>query len=348
MKNYWLIIGTIIWFFTLLGAGKSLPKKYKNRLSEYGFFTGEIAQLQPATNVLPYQLNTPLFTDYAHKQRFVYIPEGKQAVYNDSSVLAFPIGTVLIKNFFYYHDERKPEKGRRILETRLLIREESGWIALPYVWNDEQTDAFLEPAGEVKSVTWRDLNGVRQTISHYQIPNINQCKGCHIAGKTITPIGPSARQLNGVYPYQKGTENQLIQLARLQKLSGLPDLAKVPRLANWQDASASIDARARAWLDINCGHCHNPKGPASTSGLMLDIHTQHPSALGIMKTPVAAGKGSGGLLYDIVPQHPDKSILVYRLQSTDPGIMMPEIGRTVVDKEGLALIREWIKQMPTP
>ncbi|WP_448520539.1 SO2930 family diheme c-type cytochrome [Rhodoflexus sp.] len=346
MSKFWFYAACAVFMAALLGAGHSVLKKYKSSLSEYGFFKGALADLQPAANVLPYDLNTPLFTDYAHKQRFVYIPEGKQAIYNDSAVLAFPIGSVLIKNFYYNNDERKPEKGRRILETRLLIHEESGWVALPYVWNDEQTDAFLEPAGETKSVTWRDSKGAKQTISHYQIPNMNQCKGCHIVGKTLMPIGPSARQLNGLYAYADGAENQLVKLSKLNKLLNLPELDKVPKLANWQDASASLDARARAWLDINCGHCHNPKGPASTSGLLLDIHTNDPKALGIMKTPVAAGKGSGGLLYDIVPRQPEKSILVYRLHSTDPGEMMPELGRSVVHREGLELIREWIRQMP--
>jgi uncharacterized repeat protein (TIGR03806 family) len=346
MKKYLFYLACIAFVAALLSAGQRSSKKYKNSLSEYGFFTGALAQLQPAANVLPYDLITPLFTDYAHKQRFVYIPEGQQAVYNDSAVLSFPVGTVLIKNFFYYEDERKPEKGRQILETRLLIHEEDGWTALPYVWNKDQTDAFLEPAGETKSVTWRDSKGIKQTISNYQIPNMNQCKGCHIMGKSLMPIGPSARQLNRSYPYVEGAENQLLKLSKLNKLSRLPDLAKVPRLANWQDASASLDARARAWLDINCGHCHNPKGPASTSGLLLDIYNTDPKALGIMKTPVAAGKGSGGLLYDIVPRQPEKSILVYRLQSTDPGEMMPELGRSVVHREGLELIREWIRQMP--
>jgi len=346
MKKYLFYLAAAILTVTLLSARQGNTQKYKYRLSEYGFFIGELARLQPASNVLPYDLNTPLFTDYAHKQRFVYIPEGKQAFYNDSTVLSFPVGTVLIKNFFYYQDERKPEKGRQILETRLLIHEENGWVALPYVWNDEQTDAFLEPAGETKSVTWRDSKGIKQTISNYLIPNMNQCKGCHITGKSLTPIGPSARQLNGLYPYAEGIENQLVKLSKLNKLINLPDLAKVPRLANWQDASAPLDARARAWLDINCGHCHNPKGLASTSGLFLDIHTTNPKALGIMKPPVTAGKGSGGLLYDIVPRQPEKSILIYRLQSTDPGEMMPELGRTVVHREGLELIREWIRQMP--
>jgi hypothetical protein len=106
-----------------------------------------------------------------------------------------------------------------------------------------------------------------------------------------------------------------------------------------------LDARARIWLDINCAHCHRPEGPASTSGLNLSIHENNPSAWGVQKSPVAAGRGSGGHQFDIVPGHPENSILVYRMESTDPGEMMPEVGRKVVSQEGLALVKEWIKQM---
>ena len=109
--------------------------------------------------------------------------------------------------------------------------------------------------------------------------------------------------------------------------------------------SSTLDLRARSWLDINCGHCHSSQGPANTSGLFLDIHQTDPYKFGILKPPVAAGRGSGDRAYDIVPGKPDQSILVYRMEENDPGIRMPEIGRTIAHKEGLQLIKDWIKEM---
>ena len=270
-------------------------KNYKQTLSEYGFFEGKLADLQPAKGVIPYTLNTPLFSDYASKARFVKIPNGKSAVYNDKEVLNFPVGTILIKNFFYPKDARKPQKGRQMMETRLLIYENDGWVALPYIWNEAQTEANLDVAGDSKKVSWRDAKGKKRKIE-YLIPNMNQCKGCHERGKKMVPIGPSARQLNGDFEYQSGKANQLLHWQKQGVLKHLPDLATIPRLPIWNDpATGSLEARARAWLDINCGHCHRPDGPANTSGLFLYIHEQNKTALGIQKAPIAAGRAAGNL-----------------------------------------------------
>jgi hypothetical protein len=107
-----------------------------------------------------------------------------------------------------------------------------------------------------------------------------------------------------------------------------------------------VAARARAYLEINCAHCHNPAGAAANSGLFLDRRQSDPVALGIGKRPVAAGRGSGGRDFAIAPGDPDASILVYRMESTDPGIAMPELGRATVHVEGVKLLREWIATMP--
>lgn len=318
---------------------------YKTTLSEYGFFTGKLAELQPAEGVLPYELNSPLFSDYAYKARFLHLPAGTQATYDAEHVLSFPVGTAIIKNFYYPADFRKPEGKRRILETRLLLHEENGWVALPYIWNDEQTEAYLEVAGGKKQIEWKDQRGKKKELE-YSIPNFNQCKGCHLRNKEVVPIGPSARQLNRDFIYADGKQNQLVKLHQLGWLPELPDLQNVPKMANWQDAaSGSLDERARAYLDVNCGHCHNPNGPANTSGLFLSVHEQDPTKWGVNKAPIAAGRGSGDRLFNIVPGKPDASILVYRMESTDPGVMMPEVSRKLLHEEGLALIKEWIKNM---
>jgi len=109
--------------------------------------------------------------------------------------------------------------------------------------------------------------------------------------------------------------------------------------------SGTTRERARAYLDVNCGHCHRPEGPAKNSGLNLRYNNEDLFSLGVDKGPVAAGKGSGGLMFDIVPGQPDASILVFRMNSTDPAIMMPELGRKTIHKEGIELIRKWIEEM---
>jgi len=316
------------------------------QLSAYGLFAGDMADQIPAEGVIPYKLNTPLFSDYAEKLRFVKLPEGTSVAYNAERVLDFPIGTTIIKTFYYPHDARDPSKGRRLMETRLLIHEEKGWKALPYHWDEEQQDAYLEVAGDTKTVQWRDENGKKQKVD-YVMPNVNQCKSCHSWDGAMTPIGPSARQLNGDLAYASGSQNQLQFWEEYGVIEELPeDLMEVPHLPDWEDPSdGTTAARARAWLDINCAHCHNPHGPASTSGFFLDIHQDDPTVLGVYKTPVAAGRGSGGLKYDIHPGRPGASILVYRIESTDPGVRMPEVGRSLVHKEGLATIKQWIAEM---
>jgi len=319
---------------------------YPERLSEYGFFEGKPSDQKPAQGVLPYSLHTPLFTDYAWKQRFIKWPEGSPATYHPSRVLEFPIGTTIIKTFYYPYDERKPEKGRRLIETRLLIREEEGWKALPYHWNEDQSEAYLEVAGGITEVKWKDKEGKKRKVD-YVMPNLNQCKSCHSWEGEMTPIGPSARQLNSVHDYGRGGKNQLAHWKSMGLLEGLPeDRGSIPTVPRWSDpGSGTTEERARAWLDINCAHCHNPRGPASTSGFFLDIGQDDPSVYGVYKTPVAAGRGSGDLQYDIYPGKPDQSILVYRMASDDPGIMMPEVGRKLVHEEGLEVVRQWIADM---
>lgn len=344
----WPLLLTVVWLTLVSWRTVAIPEK----LSDYGFFRGKLAEQQPVAGVVPYTLNTPLFSDYAEKLRFVKLPAGQSVAYNDTAVLNFPVGTTLIKTFYYPHDFRDPAKGRRLLETRLLIHQPEGWKALDYVWNDDQTDALLEVAGDTKTVRYVDTGG--QLRQHaYTIPNLNQCKGCHNRNEVMVPIGPSVRQLNGelwygipAYGGANKPENQLTHWQRTGMLAGLPALADCPKTPVWnKPETGSLNDRARAWLDINCAHCHNPSGPALTSGVNLSVSETDPTALGILKTPVAAGRGSGGHPFDIVPGKPDESILIYRLHSTDPGEMMPEIGRKTVHAESLDLLRAWIKAM---
>lgn len=322
-------------------------------LSALGLFLDPASQT-PAEGVLPYDLATPLFTDYALKFRFVFVPPGTAARYDADQAFAFPVGTALVKTFAYPADFRQPEADLRLIETRILAHTARGWRAYPYVWRADGSDADLMPLGTHMDIAWRDAHG-REVATRYLVPNMNQCKSCHVKGlgraRAMTPIGPKARHLNHDFAHADGVENQLVRWTRAGILEGAPaDPATAPAAARWDDGPpprtpALLDARARAYLDINCAHCHAPDGPAHTSGLYLGPEVTDPATLGVYKRPVAAGRGSGGLDFSIVPGDPEASILLYRMKSVDPGVMMPELGRTLVHEEGVALIRDWIASL---
>ncbi|GAA0880543.1 hypothetical protein GCM10009119_35130 [Algoriphagus jejuensis] len=313
------------------------------RLSTYGFFEGELKALNPRGSVVLYKPASSLFTDYALKSRFIFIPTGQKAHLNGTKI-DFPIGSILIKNFYYPTDFRKPEGERRIIETRLLIHEEKGWQAYPYLWDAAQTEAVLKVVGAETEVKFIDYSGKDQVIN-YIVPNKNQCKTCHNQSETLAPIGVKTQHLNSELNYGSVIENQLEHWTNLSILDGFEGAERHPSMIDYEDQSQSITDRAMAYLDINCAHCHSAEGPASTSGLFLTYDQTDPLKMGINKTPVAAGKGAGSHTFDIAPGKPDESIVTYRMNSTEVGVAMPELGRTTVHKEGVELIRQWIQGM---
>jgi uncharacterized repeat protein (TIGR03806 family) len=316
-------------------------------LSSYRFFTGDGSTQEPNEGVLPYDLNTPLFSDYAAKHRFVWLPPGTSAAYNPRDSFTFPVGTVIIKTFAYPFDFRDPALGERLIETRLLVRRAAGWDPITYTWNDEQTVARRRIIGAAVPVTWIDPDGSERSVT-FRVPNTNQCKECHEEhNEVVGPLGPKARNLNKDYAYADGTENQLARWAAVGYLSGLPEAEEIPRIPAFDDPGAgTVEERARAYMDVNCGHCHNPTGLARTSGLYLNIEESNPARLGVCKPPVAAGHGSGDRKYDIVPGQPERSILTYRMESIEAGVAMPELGRQTVHSEALDVINAWITELP--
>lgn len=309
---------------------------YPKFLSEWQLFEEPLRDLRPISErVFSYEINAALFSDYAFKARFINLPIGKKIAYQDSEVLNFPKGTILIKNFYYPNDFRKAEDRRRILETRLLIHETNEWKAIVYQWDETQTDAKRVILGKKVPVEWTDGNGQLQRIN-YVIPSQPQCKSCHDFDGKLMPIGPSARQLSRDDQIAKWIEKGWLEA---------PDNLNHSILASYENNKAPLDARARAWLEVNCAHCHRREGPAKNSGLYLLASQSNPYRLGVNKPPIAAGKGSGGLKYSILPGKPDESILVHRIESLEPGEMMPELGRQMIHNEGVQLIREWIAKM---
>ena len=332
------------WLLGSCDKGIKLDNLPLENLSDYGVYVGDLANLEYASDVIPYDLNTPLFSDYSFKDRLIKLPEGEVIEYTDQDVFDFPVGTMIFKTFSYPFDFRNPEAGRRIIETRVLALTEEGWQFYPYEWNEAQTDASYKPVISPKVVEWTHYDGsARSTI--YIVPNEIECGNCHAVGNTETPIGPRAGNLNGSFDYLDGSANQLQRWTERGWLTGTPDLSMVTQFAEWEDESADLDNRARSYLDVNCAHCHRPDGDANNSGLFLNYENTDLTALGICKPPIATGGGSGGLFYDIVPGNADSSIMVYRMNSVELDEAMPEIGRSIIHTEGLELISEWINDM---
>ena len=342
---------------------------YPASLSDWGMVTAARGRLMLGEGVVPYDLATPLFSDYAGKLRAIYLPKDASATYDAEKTFDFPVGTIISKTFYYPVPEGADRMGGRVLpavgndtqsgadgldlarvrliETRILARRASGWVALPYVWNDSQTAAVLMRTGTLVPLTLQQAGGGSEDVA-YAVPNVNQCASCHTpdhASRQIAPIGPKARHLNKSFPYVTGTENQLAHWQRIGLLTGAPPPAAAPRNADYRDSSMPLADRARAYLDINCGHCHNAAGLARTTGLYLNASVTEPARLGYCKPPVAAGPGTGDHIFDIVPGKPDDSILAFRVAATRPGIRMPEVGRSIAHQEGVALIRQWIASL---
>ena len=302
-------------------AGAGMPRA----LSEFGFFA-DAAQQQPSARVISYHLATPLWSDGAEKLRFIYLPEGTRLEADGEGLLKFPVGAAIIKTFAFGEGAE-----RRLIETRVLLHRADGWIALPYRWNEEQTDATLAVAGGRLDL----VTPAGEAIS-YAIPNKNQCKTCHSKDGQVIPIGPKARNLGQLW---------LTSMFAADMLEAVPEVARFLPDWNNRDLVPDTPALARAYLDVNCAHCHQPGGGASNSGLDLRWEQSDPHAIGIFKRPVAAGRGAGGHDFSIVPGQPDTSILLYRMDSAEGGIAMPELGKSSVDKEGVAVVRRWIAEM---
>jgi len=310
-------------------------KKPEAKLSDYGFFKSHKDQI-PNNNVHKYFLQTPLFSDYSLKDRFVYIPQGKKAIHSLDRVYEFPIGSALVKTFSY---EMASNENKVLLETRLLLLQETGWSAHTYVWDESQEDAYLKVSGKTIEGIEFLYEGKPKKVN-YRVPNQNQCKECHLSDDKIIPIGPKSRNLN----FEVIQNNKIINQIDYWIENGLVEIHQPQQVvADWQNIKESLDDRARAYLDVNCGHCHMPGGSADTTGLYLTVNEKDIRKLGVNKPPVAAGRASGNLMYSIVPGKPDKSILLYRMKSQDPGIMMPESGRALAHSEGIRLIESWIK-----
>jgi uncharacterized repeat protein (TIGR03806 family) len=328
------------------------------RLSDYKFFVGAMKDQKPGYRVIPYEPASSLFSDYAHKKRFVWMPKGTKATYNgDNKVLELPIGAVLIKTFYY--DNVLPNNTTRIIETRLMIRKSTGWIFADYVWNDEQTEAFFSLEGSFTPVSWMDENNQLRS-TEYRIPSEAQCVVCHKRQElvnnevqtTYIPIGIKPQNLNFNYNYGTSTRNQLtrwMQVGYLNSNFTLP--SEENTTVDYRDLSKTISQRARSYVDINCAHCHT-----------TDRHCDYrPMRFAYSETGLANGVGNSNMgacvetqdmqnfpsdLNTIVkPGSTERSMLFYRINTTNETYRMPLHGRTMIHDEGIELIEQWINSL---
>jgi len=313
-------------------------------LTDYCFFQGDLKELAPAEGVYPYDVAAALWSDHAAKQRMIVLPKGGKITFDPGEKWQFPLGTILVKTFSFYDDFRDLSTPHHILETRLLILGDEGWTGHVYRWNDAQTEATLLVAGERVDVSYIDETG-ESYAEEYIVPNTNQCKSCHERDDKNTFLGPFTHQMNRPVVRDGKEVNQLDDMAQRGMFDG--DLPAVTGLPAFPDpfGDGPLDDRARAYLHANCSHCHRPGGGGGSSGLVLLQWENGTQKNGICKEPAAAGAGTGGHSYDIVPGHPEDSILIYRVSSTDPQIKMPELPNRIVDKKGVALLTEWISAM---
>jgi uncharacterized repeat protein (TIGR03806 family) len=315
-------------------------------LEALGLFEDAVAQT-PAKGVVPYDVIAPLYADESQKLRFMALPKGEKATYDPTEMWDYPDGTRFVKTFFYYEDARDPSLGRRLLETRIVEHEGDVWTGRTYVWNEAQTEAVRLKVGRTIAVSYVDESGNDRTVG-YRIPNDNECKTCHSKDHVFRPLGPRTRELDHVMgggPDDGSAETEIDQLASLGLVSGdIPPRAERVALSDPYGTDPLV-RRARSYLDANCSHCHQPGGEAGATALDLRFETESAYSLGSCRTPVAAGPGSGGLDFDIEPGLPDRSILVFRMKSTDAKLKMPQIPTVTSDAKGVALISEWIASL---
>lgn len=316
-------------------------------LSETGAFA-DLATLEPSTGLIPYSLNQPFWSDGAKKFRWIAIPNDgthdtstEQITFSEDGVWAFPPGTVVVKHFELPTNHENPAETQR-LETRfLVITADSSVYGFTYKWNDDQTDAELLEEGLQETLAVRTPAGIE--FRTWEYPDRTMCGTCHttVAGKII---GPRTRQLNGDLYYEKTdrTANQLTTWNHLGMFSEVLDENEVPSFLTTSpqtDLQASLDNRARSYLDSNCGYCHRP---GSLRNALFDARLATPIENTGMLNGFAFNNLSilGGAI--IVPGDTSKSLIYQRMRSLENQVAMPPLAKHLVDSAGVALIEQWI------
>ena len=325
-----------------------LDKFPYDTLSEYNFFNGALNAIEPAYGVLPYEPISSLFTDYAVKERFVWVPVGETASFDQNNKsLDFPTGSALIKMFYY--NNVLPTNTTKIIETRVMVKTQNGWDFAEYVWNDAQTEAFLETTedGGYTEVNW--LQDGQERFVNYRIPAKQQCVICHSNDFETVPLGIKPQNINSFLTYDDGPSNQLQKLIDFGYLEdALP--SNITTVVDWEDASNSLEQRAKSYLDINCGNCHIDGGQGDYRAIRLGYtdtlnNDENAGVCVEGDTPIPVGGGTF-ITKLIAPEDSENSIIYYRMSVTgDEAYKMPQFGQSLVHTEALALMEDWINSI---
>lgn len=341
-------------------------KPFPRKLSETGLFTST-KDLIPDAGLIPYSVNSPLWSDGAEKERFIALP-GDSKIEIDTVTYPhdptypdrgwrFPDGTVLVKTFSMEMEKGNPASLRR-LETRILkYRKMPGnddeygaqfWSGYTYVWNEDQTDADLLVAeGLDRKLTIKDPGapgGQREQV--WRFPSRAECTLCHnMAAKYV--LGVTTLQMNKVHDYGGKKANQLAVLEKLKvfqnKLAKSPE--ELPQLVDYRDGAAGSDMRARSYLHSNCAHCHRKWGGGNAE---FDLQASIPFS---NSNAVNTRPGQGTFKLNdpkiVVPGEPDRSMVLERMKITGLG-RMPHVASKVVDQQAVELIGQWIAQLKQP
>lgn len=322
-----------------VGPPASAYRKPPSTLEGWNLFDDARAQT-PGPRTYPYDVIAPLFSDYARKDRFVYLPEGATIGYDAEAFWTLPEGSVLIKTFSYPDDQRDPDARTRLLETRLLVFTDSEVQVHTYVWDEAQRQNTRKVAGAKLPVEWTHFDG-SSLSNDYLVPNTNQCFECHGERGDTHTLGLRTRQFD--------RDDQIERFESLGLFDRTPEpSAERERLVD-PFGDAPLAERARSYLDSNCSQCHTQGGDASESGLWIDWkHTapdQLPAQWGVCKRPTSAGGATCGNEVDIAPGEPERSIFICRMESTDSKIQMPPLGRNLPDEAAVELLRDWIASL---
>jgi uncharacterized repeat protein (TIGR03806 family) len=292
---------------------------FEQNLSAYSIFDGAPANLIPSSDFHLVELSSALYTDHAHKQRLIKVPSGTQLMRMADGSIDFPDGTILVKTFYYYNNEQDTTQGKRILESRLLIKENGIWNVATYIWNQDQTDGILEKNGLDTQVSWVSADGTNLSTL-YHVPDENECIACHQTSNSTAPIGPNLRNLNRTVERNGVMTNQIDHMQSLGILSSFSS-SQEPVIPDYTDASNSFADRGRAYLDMNCAHCHNPTAWDIPAEKDFDFR---------FETPL----DQTGIIYE-------KEKIIEALQNLD----MPFIGVTLKDDEGITLITQYLENL---
>ncbi|MBF8151607.1 PQQ-dependent sugar dehydrogenase, partial [Winogradskyella sp. F6397] len=348
---YLLTQGNNVPLYKLTQVNESPFDDVPQLLSETGAFQ-DLTTLTPNSGVLPYDLVESFWSDGAEKQRWMVIPNDgshdtpqEKISFSEDGDWEFPIGSVLIKHFELPIDDANPNITKR-LETRFSVKASSGsFYFLTYKWNSAGTDAVLLDSGLDENIEITTTSG----SSRYQTwsyPSTQDCIACHNPATKGT-LGPRTRNLNSnfTYPQTSINANQLVTLSHLGILDEIIDDNTVLGYQTHKaidDPNASLDERARSYLDNNCAYCHRPGGSGDRAQFDLRLSNT------LVETGLMyAGTNSpvDGLDKIVIAGDADNSILFHRMESVDQTVAMPPIAKNVVDQPGVDLIEEWINQL---